>query len=160
VLLVLALLTTSWRVRVDENGLVVRGVMGWPVYRVPVSEIEKAGATEVYPGADFGGWGLRWAPNKRFGIITRGGPALEVVRQDAQVRALECSGIRLKSLLTNQTRPGACLQRRAEPGASEQRSPGGPRKGAVEERQEQGFEGRICGEISAHRTLRRGSSSP
>ena len=83
-LLALALLTTSWRVRVDEDGLVVRSVMGWPVYRVPVAEISKAGATEVSPGADFGGWGLRWAPNRRFGIITRGGPALEVQRHDGR----------------------------------------------------------------------------
>ncbi len=42
-LLALALLTTSWRVRVDENGLVVRSVMGWPVYRVPVAEIAQGG---------------------------------------------------------------------------------------------------------------------
>jgi hypothetical protein len=84
ILLALALLTTSWRVRVDEHGLVVRSVMGWPVYRVSVAEIAKAGATEVSPGADFGGWGLRWAPNRRFGIITRGGPALEVQRHDGR----------------------------------------------------------------------------
>lgn len=84
VLVALALLTTSWRVRVDENGLIVRSVLGWPVYRLPAGEIEKAGVTEVYPGADFGGWGLRWAPNRRFGIITRGGSALEVVRKDGR----------------------------------------------------------------------------
>jgi hypothetical protein len=84
VLLALALLTTSWRVRVDENGLVVRSVMGWPVYRVPAAEIAKAGATEVSPGADFGGWGLRMAPGRRFGIVTRGGPALEVLRHDGR----------------------------------------------------------------------------
>ncbi len=84
VLLALALLTTSWRVRVDENGLVVRSVMGWPVYRVPVAEVAKAGATEVYPGTDFGGWGMRIAPGRRFGIITRGGPALEVLRRDGR----------------------------------------------------------------------------
>ena len=42
--------------------------MGWPVYRVPAAEIAKAGATEVSPGADFGGWGLRMAPGRRFGI--------------------------------------------------------------------------------------------
>lgn len=84
VLIALALFTTSWRVRVDETGLVVRSVLGWPVYRVPIAEVAKAGATEVSPGADFGGWGLRMAPGRRFGIVTRGGPALEAVRKDGR----------------------------------------------------------------------------
>jgi hypothetical protein len=84
VLLVFALLTTSWRVRVDEDGLVVRSLLGWPVYRVPVAEVATAGATEVYPGSDFGGWGIRLAPGRRLGIITRGGEALEVVRHDGR----------------------------------------------------------------------------
>jgi hypothetical protein len=82
------------------------------------------------------------------------------VRQDAQIRAFERSGIGLKSLLAEETRPGARLQRRAEPGTNEQCSPVGPREEAIEERQEKSFEGRICGEISAHRALRRWGSSP
>jgi hypothetical protein len=82
VLLALSLLTTSWRVRVDETGLVVRSVLGWPVYRVTVAEVAKAGATEISPGADFGGWGIRFAPGRRLGIVTRSGIALEAVRTD------------------------------------------------------------------------------
>jgi hypothetical protein len=81
-LIVLALSTTSWRVRVDESGLEVRSLLGRPVYRVAVADVEKVGAIEVSPGADFGGWGIRLAPGRRTGIITRGGAALDVVRRD------------------------------------------------------------------------------
>jgi hypothetical protein len=81
VLLLLALFTTSWRVRVDEHGLEVRSVLGRPVYRVAVADVEKVGATEISPTVDFGGWGIRFAPGRRRGIVTRGGSALDVVRK-------------------------------------------------------------------------------
>ena len=70
-------------------------------------------------------------------------------RQDAQIRALERGGIGLKGLLADETGPGARLQRRAGPGTNEQRSRGGPREVAVEERQEQCFE-RLVSVRSAH----------
>jgi hypothetical protein len=81
-LVLLALSTTRWRVRVDETGLLVQSVLGRPRYRVPVAEIARAGAVEVSPTADFGGWGVRHGEGRRLGVITRGGPALEAVRHD------------------------------------------------------------------------------
>jgi hypothetical protein len=38
----------------------------------------------VVPLGEFGGFGLRWGPGRRLGIITRGGEALEVQRRDGR----------------------------------------------------------------------------
>ena len=76
--------TTSWRAQVDATGFVVRTTIGWPVFRVPIDEIERAGTTEVSPVADFGGWGPRWGTGRRFGVVTRAGEAIEVVRHDGR----------------------------------------------------------------------------
>jgi hypothetical protein len=85
VVLVLSLLgTSSWRVRVDADGLTVRAALGWPRYRVPLTEIASATTAEVVPLGEFGGFGVRWGPGRRLGIITRGGEALEVLRHDGR----------------------------------------------------------------------------
>lgn len=68
-----------FRVRVDREGLDVRSVAGFPAFRVPIEQIDAAQSGEVQPLADFGGWGLRWAPG-RFGVVMRAGEALIVTR--------------------------------------------------------------------------------
>lgn len=73
--------TTSWKVRVDRAGLTVRAALGWPRYRIPLADIERASAARVVALGEFGGYGMRWGLGRRFGIITRSGEALEVVRR-------------------------------------------------------------------------------
>ena len=84
VLLVAVLGTSHWRVRVDADGLTVRPTLGWPQYRVALSEVASAATTNVVPLGEFGGFGIRWGLGRRLGIITRGGEALEVLRRDGR----------------------------------------------------------------------------
>ena len=76
--------TTSWTVRVDPAGLTVRGLLGWPVYRVPAAQVAAVGTTDVVPLGEFGGYGIRFGLGRRLGVITRGGEALEVQRRDGR----------------------------------------------------------------------------
>lgn len=76
---VLPLLTA--RVFVGEPGLRVASLGGLvPWVRVETTDVEVAGTTAVRPIGDFGGWGMRVAPDGRRGYITRAGTALEVRR--------------------------------------------------------------------------------
>lgn len=84
VLLVSVLGTSSWRVRVDADGLTVRPTLGWPLYRVALADVASAATTKVVPLGEFGGFGIRWGLGRRLGIITRGGDALEVQRRDGR----------------------------------------------------------------------------
>ena len=68
----------SWRVRIDEAGLTIRGLLGWPIYRYPLDRIASAATREIAPLGDFGGYGMRFASPGRMGLITRAGEALEV----------------------------------------------------------------------------------
>jgi len=75
----------SWRVRVDPSGLTVRSQpFGWPRTRVAASDIASVDTSHVEPLAEFGGWGWRWAPGRNFGVIARGGEAIEVTRRDGR----------------------------------------------------------------------------
>jgi hypothetical protein len=76
--------TSSWRVRVDQDGLTVRPTLGWPLYRVALADMAGAATTSVVPLGEFGGFGIRWGLGRRLGIITRGGEALEVQRRDGR----------------------------------------------------------------------------
>ncbi len=87
VILVLALVTSSFRVRVDAQGLEARSVAGWPTFRLPASEVASVQASEINPMAEFGGWGLRWAPG-RFGIVMRGGEGIIATRKDGRIFAV------------------------------------------------------------------------
>lgn len=70
-----------FHVRVDDDGLSVTSAAGWPRVHVPLAEIDRAAAVEVDPMGEFGGWGMRWAPDRRFGIVVRKGPGIEVGRR-------------------------------------------------------------------------------
>ena len=83
-LLLLLLATSVWRVRVDARGLTVRSAIGWPAYRIALDDIAAVGAVAVQPLVDFGGWGLRHAPGRRFGVVIVEGPAIEVERRDGR----------------------------------------------------------------------------
>jgi hypothetical protein len=80
--LVALLSSTDWRIRVDDAGLRVRSIVGFPRWTIPLDDIAEAGTTSVTAVGDFGGWRIRWASRRRVGIITRSGSALEVRRRD------------------------------------------------------------------------------
>ncbi|MCP2030654.1 hypothetical protein L1277_000718 [Okibacterium sp. HSC-33S16] len=73
-----------WRVRADRRGFVVRGALGWPRVTIPNADIDQVRVVDVNPTADFGGWGWRWAPGRRTGVIMRRGPGIEVTRRDGR----------------------------------------------------------------------------
>jgi hypothetical protein len=77
-------LTGVWRVTADRRGLVVRGILGVPVLRVPADDIADVRLVDVQPTADFGGWGVRAAPGRGTGIVLRSGEAIEVVRRNGR----------------------------------------------------------------------------
>lgn len=80
VLIVVGYALTFWTLTVDRHGVLARGGFGsWPVIRIPLADIQSARVTDVDPLADFGGWGMRWAPRST-GLIVRSGEALEITR--------------------------------------------------------------------------------
>lgn len=82
VVVLLVISTFAWRVRVDSRGVEVRSVLGVPRFFISVDHIESASVATINPIGDFGGWGLRWGLNKRFGVVLHRGEALEVHRTD------------------------------------------------------------------------------
>lgn len=79
-LLALAATTTTFHIRVDDDGLTVASVLGIPRFHVPLDRIERASVVEVDPMGQFGGWGLRLGADGRFGVVLRTGEAIEVAR--------------------------------------------------------------------------------
>jgi hypothetical protein len=87
-LLAVLLVTAQFVVTAGPGGFVVRSALGWPRLGIPAMSLAKAGVVQIDPMADFGGWGIRWVigPSRRgrWGIVTRRGPGLEVVRRDGR----------------------------------------------------------------------------
>jgi hypothetical protein len=79
---VLVVAFSFFRVQVGEEGLTIRGLLGMPTWRIPLSDVEYAGVTTVSPLRQFGGWGYRLGTDGRVGFIVRKGEALEVTRGD------------------------------------------------------------------------------
>lgn len=84
-LLVAALVvtTTAFHVRVDDAGLTINSVAGWPRVHVPLSDVESAAVVSVNPMGQFGGWGMRWGP-AGFGVVLRSGEGIEVRRRSGK----------------------------------------------------------------------------
>ena len=80
--LVLASLMTmlSWRIVVDQRGLTVTGLFGFPRFHIPLDSIVAAAAIEVAAFSEYGGWGVRFGRSGTWGVITRAGSAIEVQR--------------------------------------------------------------------------------
>lgn len=78
----LALSMGAFRVRIGQDGLVVRSLVGVPRFTVPLCEIAQAEVSTVSPLRDYGGWGIRANGKGGFGVIMRSGEALQVRRGD------------------------------------------------------------------------------
>lgn len=71
-----------WDVRVAPDGLTARARLGRPRLHVPAAEVEAADVVDVEPFAQFGGWGLRIAPDLSgtVGVVVRKGEGIRVQR--------------------------------------------------------------------------------
>ena len=80
----LAVSTLSWRITVDHRGLRVRSAMGWPRATIAADQIESVSVVRVDPIGEFGGYGWRWAPDGRSGIVLSKGDAIQVTRTNGK----------------------------------------------------------------------------
>ena len=87
VIVLLCIATVRFRVRIDARGLQARSILGWPVFRLPASDVQRVDTAQINPLGEFGGWGLRWMPG-RFGIVMRSGEGLIATRKDGRIFAL------------------------------------------------------------------------
>lgn len=76
-LLAIVVALVRFDVLVDENGVHVRN-LGLLSIDIGIDEVTGAAVTEVNPFRQWGGWGLRSKGHRRYGIVTRTGPAVEV----------------------------------------------------------------------------------
>ncbi|MGV8912853.1 MAG: DUF1648 domain-containing protein [Rhodoglobus sp.] len=84
IVIALAVSTLSWRVTIDQRGLRVRSAMGWPRTTIAPEQIESVAVVEVNPIGEFGGYGWRWAPDGRSGIVLSKGEAIQVTRTNGK----------------------------------------------------------------------------
>lgn len=80
----LVAMAVAFHVRVDDEGLRVTSVTGFPRVHIPLDEVARAEAVDVDPMWEFGGWGLRWAPGGGFGVVLRRGPGIRVTRTNGK----------------------------------------------------------------------------
>lgn len=95
VALLLALLMAIglvYRVRVSDAGVRVRSLAGWPDTRIPIDEIVDVAVVPVDPFAEFGGWGWRYAPDGRRGVVLRRGEALQLTQRRGRVFVVTVDG--------------------------------------------------------------------
>ena len=78
------LANARFHVRVDSDGLFLVSAVGWPRVQVPIAEVVSAEVVDVAPMAEFGGWGMRWAADRRFGVVLRAGEGILVRRTDGR----------------------------------------------------------------------------
>lgn len=81
VVAILVVGTTAFHVRVDQDGLTVRSILGVPRFRIPLADIAEVRLASVTSIGDFGGYGLRGTP-QRFGVILHRGDAISVTRRN------------------------------------------------------------------------------
>ena len=86
-MLVFCAMCAAFRVRIDSTGLEARSILGWPVFRVPADDIARVESRQINPFAEFGGWGMRWAPGQT-GLVLRTGEGIVVTRNDGRIFAI------------------------------------------------------------------------
>jgi hypothetical protein len=84
VIFLIALSNFAWTIRVDSRGVRLRSSLGIPTITVPLATIESAEVIDIQAIAQYGGFGVRWGLNGRFGVILRSGEALEVLRHNGR----------------------------------------------------------------------------
>ncbi|QYH35884.1 DUF1648 domain-containing protein [Salinibacterium sp. M195] len=83
-IIALAISTLSWRVTIDQRGLRVRSALGVPRTTIAPEHIDSVAVVDVNPIGEFGGYGWRWAPDGRSGIVLSKGEAIEVTRMNGK----------------------------------------------------------------------------
>lgn len=88
VFLTVLLATGQFDISAGPRGFLIHSPLGWPRLSIPAADLAWAGVIQIDPMADFGGWGVRWVIGPhgkgRWGIVTRRGAGLEVVRRDGR----------------------------------------------------------------------------
>ncbi|WP_024793007.1 DUF1648 domain-containing protein [Tomitella biformata] len=69
--------TARYHVEADKDGVRVRS-LGAAMLSYELSEIEGARVVAVHPFRDFGGWGMRFKGQGRYGVVTEKGPAAQI----------------------------------------------------------------------------------
>ncbi|MFS0852672.1 hypothetical protein [Microbacterium sp. 179-I 3D4 NHS] len=114
----LALVTTfAFRVRIGPAGLRVRSLAGWPRIDIAAADIASTRVIDVDPFAEFGGWGVRYALDGRYGVVLRRGAAVEVTRtsgrrfvvtvDDAETAAAALATAAQRATSATKTAPGS-----------------------------------------------------
>ncbi|MBE3000671.1 hypothetical protein IDM40_18475 [Nocardiopsis sp. HNM0947] len=78
----LAVSMSAFSVKVDDQGVAVRSIVGFPKYWFSRSDIVRASSQDVSPMRDFGGWGVRLGGRAQKGVILKKGPALFLDMRD------------------------------------------------------------------------------
>lgn len=84
VVLLVALSTMVFRVRVDARGLRAASMLGFPRVRIPLDDIASVQVAHITPFAEFGGWGFRVTPDGQVGIVMRTGDGIRVTRTNGR----------------------------------------------------------------------------
>jgi hypothetical protein len=111
VLFALFATTAAWQLRIDSRGVLARGILGFPRFSIPLTDIRSASVVAVEPLADFGGWGLRWGGSRRQGIVLAAGEALEVERLDGRSLVITTQDAERAAALVNGMRARATIAR-------------------------------------------------
>jgi hypothetical protein len=82
VIFLIVLSSFAWTIRVDARGVRMRSSLGIPTINVPLANIESAEVVDVQAISQYGGFGVRYGLNGRFGVILRSGEALEILRHN------------------------------------------------------------------------------
>lgn len=82
-ILLVAATAVGFHVRIDERGLTVRSIVGFPRFHVASTDIQSVSAMQVSGIGEFGGYGIR-VRKGALGVILRPGPALEVTRSNGR----------------------------------------------------------------------------
>lgn len=81
---VLTLMCSRFEVRIDEEGLQARALLGWPVFRVRAADVQRVEAANINPFGEFGGWGIRWDGGGQTGIVLRSREGIRITRTNGK----------------------------------------------------------------------------